>query len=341
MSGTKQVKIILRLSVLVLATACSTGGGTRKNAPDWVNGVSSRYSNSLYLIGRGESATLDDAKDRARADLTKSIEVVVSEQTRDVQSFTRESKDGKVQEASQLDVTRAVQTRTDKVVRGIEIGDVWNDEKAHRFYALAVLNRHQVGSALRQTIDQLDAETQALVGKSSQESALLRKLALAKAALEAQLTREGLQRTLQVIDTTGQGIEPKYNIGRMRADTRELAGRIRMETKATGNLVDKLAPLVKGAVGEAGFVVDATPAEYVLTADLQLDEPGLREGWYWTKGSLNITVADAAGHAVGAKRWEIKASAQTQDMAQRRALDQLHGIMTRQLRETVIGFAGP
>ena len=327
------------VTILALTSACSSTS-KRSGPPDWVNGVSSRYAHSLYLVGRGEAGVMDDAKDRARADLAKSIEVTVAEQTRDVQTYTRESKDGKVQEATQLDVSRAVQTRTDKVVRGIEIGDIWQDDKTKRFYALAVLNRHQAGSALRQHIDQLDGETQSLTQKAQQESAPLRKVAYAKAALEAQLTREGLQRTLQVIDTTGQGVEGKYNLGRMRADLRDIAGRVRIETKATGNLVEKIAPLVKGATGEAGFLVDATPADYILTAELQLDEPGLREGWYWTKGSLNITLVDASGHSVGAKRWEIKASAQTQDMAQRRALDQLHDIMVRQLRETVIGFAG-
>ena len=53
---------ILSMAMILLLSACATTKENGKQTPDWVNGVSSRYPASQYLIGRGAAADLDDAK---------------------------------------------------------------------------------------------------------------------------------------------------------------------------------------------------------------------------------------------------------------------------------------
>src|SRR3569833_2619063 len=77
---------LLGLSLLGCAGSARQEG---KAPPDWVNGESARYSASQYLLGRGADAQLDNAKDRARADLAQTFEVAVSEESRGVRGGGR------------------------------------------------------------------------------------------------------------------------------------------------------------------------------------------------------------------------------------------------------------
>ena len=107
---------MLSVAMMVLLSACAT---TKDN--------SSRYPASQYLIGRGAAADLDDAKDRARADLAKAFEVGISAESSDLQTFERVTagNNGEGTSKGQLKISRNIQTRTDRVISGIEIADLW------------------------------------------------------------------------------------------------------------------------------------------------------------------------------------------------------------------------
>src|SRR5262249_50341955 len=96
--------------------ACASAPTT----PDWVSGKSSKYPDNQYLVGRGQADTQEDARNRARADLAKILEVAVSARSTDVTSFTSEG-GGKVESQ----VSRNITTRTDQIVRGIQIPEFW------------------------------------------------------------------------------------------------------------------------------------------------------------------------------------------------------------------------
>jgi len=306
--------------------------------PDWVAGKSAKYPDNQYLVGRGQSDTAEDARDRARADLAKTLEVAVSAKSSDVVSFSSGAGGaGKVESQ----ISRSVATRTEQVVRGIQIADTWQDPERKSHHALAVLPRAQAAMGLRADIERFDAATRGYVEQARKAPDLLAQVASASRALDAQRERDGLQRVLQVIDVTGRGVEPEFSSGRLAADLAALLKRVRMKPQAASGSPEELGRMLSAALSEAGFVPEAgADAPYSLLASLQLDDLGLIDGWYWMRGTLEVQLAETTGGKVrGSKRWEIKTSSPQKPTARRRALDEADILLKRELRPAILGFA--
>jgi hypothetical protein len=301
-----------------------------------VNGKSSKFPDSQYLVGRGQADTQEDARNRARADLAKILEVGVSAKSTDVTSYTSEG-GGK----TESQVSRNITTRTDQIVRGIQIPEFWQDPNSKSTYALAVLSRSQASIGLRADIDRLDAATRGYVEQARSAPDLLTQVASAARALDSQRERDAVPRTLQVVDITGQGIPPEQNTGQLAADLSALLKRLHMKPQAAPGSQDGLERLLSAALSQAGFVPeDGAGAPYVLSGSLQLDDLGMIDGWYWMRGTLEVQLSEtASGKVRGNKRWEIKTSSQQKATAQRRTMDEVDATLRRELRPTIIGFA--
>src|SRR5687767_2572429 len=108
--------------VIALCVSLLPGCASNPHAPDWVNGTPAKYASAQYLSGRGQAASGEEARDRARADLAKTFEVNVSVESEDVQAF-RSGAGGQYEGRS----ARRIATRTDRVVEGMEIAETWQD----------------------------------------------------------------------------------------------------------------------------------------------------------------------------------------------------------------------
>jgi hypothetical protein len=304
--------------------------------PDWVNGKSAKYPDNQYLVGRGQAGTQEDARNRARADLAKILEVGVSAKSTDVTSFTSEG-GGK----TESQVSRNIVTRTDQIVRGIQIPEFWQDPQTKSTYALAVLSRAQASAGLRADIDRLDSATSGYVAQARSAPDLLAQVASAAKAYDSQRERDAVQRTLQVVDVTGQGVPPEQNSGQLAADLQALLKRLHMKPQAASGSQDGLERMLSAALSQAGFVPEAgADAPYVLLGSLTLDDLGVIDGWYWMRGTLEVQLSETgSGKVRGNKRWEIKTSSPQKATAQRRTLDEVDATLKRELRPTILGFA--
>lgn len=322
------------LGAILLATGCAA---IRDDVPpDWVSGKSARYPDAKYLIGRGQAPDPEGARNRARADLAQIFETSVKVETSDVTRFS--SSGGRANKPQlEADVSRRIVTRTEQIIQGIQIAEVWQDPQTRMHHALAILPRQQAAAALRQDIERLDGATRSYVGQARESTDLLQKVAAASRALETQAARDASQKALRVIDTTGRGVEPEFNSGELAADLDSLLRRIRVRPQADRGL----EPMLSGALSAAGFMPDsASDAPYVLTGSLQLDDLGLIDRWYWVRGILEIRLAEgASGKIRGTKRWEVNGSGREKASAQRRALDQADELLRQELRSTILGFA--
>ena len=325
--------------LLVIAAMLLDGCATVPVQPDWINGDSDKYKSSQYLIGRGQSASLEDAKDRARADLAKIFQVAVGVDSEDVQSFKSDSAGGAGQYAGES--SRRITTRTEQIIRGIQIAEIYQDPVSKIRYVLAVLPRLQAAASLRQQINQLDDAVQANVDQSKKNTDLFVKIATASKAIESQMEREGLQKALQVVDITGRGVESKYNSGRLKADIDDLLKRVRVAPKVLEGSTPGLDEVVAGALSHAGFMIDTgEKPDFLLKASLKLTDLGLKEGWYWQRGNLEISVSEAVtGRVRGTQRWAIKGTATDKETAIRRALDEADAILKKELGAAIIGMA--
>ena len=332
----------LSLPVVFAATVLLLGGcATKPTQPDWIAGDSAKFKSTEYLIGRGQASTMEEAKDRARADLAKIFQVAVAVDSEDVQSFKSDSTvaGGAGQYAGES--SRRISTRTDQIVRGIQIVEIWQDPASKNQYVLAILPRLQAAASLRQQINQLDDATQASVDQSKKNADLFVKIAAASKAVGSQLEREGLQKALQVVDITGRGVESKYNSGRLKADMDDLLKRVRVAPKVLEGSTPGLDEVVAGALSQAGFMIDTgEKPDFLLKASLRLTDLGLKEGWYWQRGNLEISVSDAVtGRVLGTQRWPIKGAATDEETAIRRSLDEADAILKKELGATIIGMA--
>jgi len=327
---------VLFVSAALLISGCAT----KSFQPEWISGDSEKYKNSQYLLGRGEASNMEEAKDRARADLAKTFKVAVSVDSEDLQSYKSNSAiagSGKYVAESSVKIN----TRTDQIIRGIQIAEIWQDPANKNHHVLAILPRQQAATSLRQQVNELDDATQASISQSKINPDLFIKIAAASKALDAQLEREGVQKALQVVDISGRGLEPKYTSARLRADLDELLKRVRVAPKVLDSSAAGLEEIVAGALSSAGFMIETgEKPDFLLKASLILTDVGLKDGWYWQRGNLEISMSEAAsGRVRGTQRWPIKSSATDKATAIRRALNEADAILKKELGATIIGMA--
>jgi hypothetical protein len=335
--NTRALKLCVTLPWLLLLAACSQA--PKPNAqPDWLLGQSTQYPASQFITGRGQADELSVAKDRARADLAKTFSVQVSEQSKDSASFsqTDSAATGTVAKNA-TDVSRNISTRTDQMLKGVEIADTWQDPQTQVYYALATLSRAKASAALRTQIADLDAGTRAYLDQARASDDLLVKIAAATHALDAQTERAGLQSELQVADITGRGMPSAWNLGKLQADRSALLARLKINAAADGKDAAAVEKLLAGALADAGFTV-TNNADYTLNAHLEYAALPPRDGWYWISGTLQVTL-DGAGQAHGVRRWQLKVSASDPALAQQRLMDQVADNLQHDIQTTVLDFA--
>ncbi|MCR4332265.1 MAG: LPP20 family lipoprotein [Sulfuricaulis sp.] len=338
---------ILFAATLAVSLIATGGCASRPTMPDWVNGPAEKYPSEQYLVGRGQAATAEEARDRARADLAKIFEVAVAVESEDIQTFRRKSdsaaKDAKPASEYAAQASRRLTTRADHLIEGIQIAEVWQDPLTRTQHALAVLPRLQASMRLRQEIERLDAATRKYLDESRTAADILMKIGAAQHALEAQMKRAGYQKSLRIVDPTGRGAESEWNTARLNADLADLLRRVRVAVQTAPDAPPGFAAAVSGAVAGAGFLIaTGEKPEYVLVANLALEDLGLRDGWYWQRGALEVTLREVAANRVrGSRRWDIKVSAQDRAVSRQRALDQAAALLKKDLRETLTGFARP
>ena len=306
--------------------------------PDWVSGDSAQYNKSQYLIGHGQAATQEDARDRARADLSKIFQVSVAAESEDVQKF-KTGQTGQGEYAGES--SRRITTRTSQIIRGIQIAELWQDPLTQAHYALAILPRLQTAASLRQQIGQLDEATSNYIEQSRKNTDLFLRISAANLAVESQQEREALQKSLQVVDPTGRGSESQWSSAKLGSDLDELLKRVRIASKITVYSYPALAEIVAGALAKAGFMIETGQnPDFVLEAHLGLTDLGLQEGWYWQRGVLEVTLSETATKRVrGTKRWNIKGNAPDRENAVKRALSQADTVLKQELRATIIEMA--
>jgi hypothetical protein len=336
------MKMKLSLSVFIAVASLLLGGcaSLKSNQPDWVDGDSAKYAKSQYLYGRGQASNVEDAKKRALADLSEIFQVSISVNSEDVQSY-KKSSNVPGSERFSTESSRHISTNTDQIIRGIQVAEIWQDPIRKDYHVLAILQRQQAAAGLRQQMDQLDDAVQASVDQSKNSPDLFVKLASLSKAIDTQLELEGLQKTLQVVSSSGRGMDTKYNSGRLKIDLDELLKRVRIAPKVLEGSTAGLEEVVSGALSKAGFLIDTgeNPV-FLLKASLKLSDLGLIEGWYWQRGNLEISMSETAtGRVRGTQRWPIKSSARDRATAVRRALDEADTVLKQELGASIIGMA--
>ncbi len=158
-------------------------------------------------------------------------------------------------------------------------------------------------------------------------------------ALDLQVERVGYQGMLQVVDPSGRGISPRWNLGKLEVQLDSTLAAISVSAESPES---KLRDMVAGAVADAGFS-DRAPgagAQYVLVAGLDRYDVGPHDGWYWLRAELNLTLKRGQGGAiVGSESWPLKVAGLNAEAAEGRLWGAAREALRSDLRDALIGFA--
>jgi len=335
----KHVKLILSVMLLTHLLACSSTGSKPGSEPDWVSGNSSKYSNQRYLLGRGQADDTATAEDRARADLAKIFVVNVNVADIDKQKFSSSTAGEQSTSEFTSEVSRTIVTSTDKMLKGVQIADIWKDETSKTVHALAALPRQQASQAIREEISRLDSLTRLSIEAAANAQDPLDKIAYARRAVIAQQERLGHQQALQIIDTSGRGDPSEYDVAKLITDYEKLLPRVRIRPVMLGENEGIVASALPAALSSAGFTVtDNGEADYIMEVTLKLADTFQKEGWYWGRGVLLMNLRDQQNTVLGQKEWPIKASAREQSEVMIRVERKADDILHKELLSTMVGF---
>ncbi len=327
-------RLIALLAPLTLLAACA-GNPQTGGRPGWIDGPAAEWPDSAYLVGRGQSPSRAVAQDRARADLAKNFAVQVTETSTDTTRYESTDEDGTLTRQA----SRAVETRTDQLLQGVEIADLWRDPASGEYHALAVLDRLQAAERLRERIAEKDAATERAIALARAAADPLTAARHAGRAVALQVARAEADRLLRVVDPAGLGEPPARALDVLRADRDALLARIRIRTEVVADPTGDLAPLLAGAVADAGFAAREGEADYLLRARLDLTDHTDADGWHWARGTLQLELLQLPDHHPrGSIRWPVKASARDAATARQRALNTLRKRLARDLRQTLVSF---
>jgi len=333
-----KMKLFL-IAILAAIVLFSGGCATQSSQPGWYAGDDAKYSKANYLLGRGQATTLEEAKNRARADLAQIFQVAIAVDSEDVQKYKSNTTTLAGGQFS-IESTQRITTRTEQIIRGIQIAETWQNPAGKDIAVLAVLPRLQAEESLKQQIKQLDDAVQSTIDQAKNNTDVLVRIAAASKAVTIQLEREGLQRALQVVDISGRGIASRYNGAKLKLDLDELLKHVRIAPKILAGSAPGLEEVVSGALTNAGFTIDTAAPVFLLKASLKLTDLGIIDGWYWQRGNLEISVSETAtGRVRGAQRWPVKSSGRDRATAIRRALDEANEVLRKELGATITGMA--
>ncbi|MGM0477484.1 MAG: LPP20 family lipoprotein [Pseudomonadota bacterium] len=304
----------LLLVLAGLLVACA-GGPEHEPAPDWVHGdPAADYPENAWLTGSGRAARLAEARNLARAELARRFRVTVVAETRDEEREV----DGELSRT----IDHGVRTRTDEVLTGVRIAEVWREPDNGAYHALAVLSRERAATDLRESIRELDRATETHLEQAATADDGLAVVAALTRALEAQRTRHELQPRLRILDPDGRGIPPRHDRAELAEERRASLATLRVTAEVAGDDDGSLQRALSGALANLGLdVVAAGTADYRMVVEPELTDRGRRDGWYWVEGEVVLRIVETDGDTRSESRHALRASATDAATARQRALN--------------------
>ena len=321
---------LLTLTSILLAgclAATSQPAMSTQGGPDWVSGSSSQYPSSQYLVGVGSAPSQGRAKDRARADLVKTIKVKVSATSntrREVdQHRTSKSLDEDIRTRHRDDI----ETETEVELKNIRIEDSWYNEKEETYYALAVLPRAQARNDILNDINDLDEETQRHLSRAESSDDALDRIAYLNKAVKVQEKRVVLRDYLGVIDpAAAKAHKTEADADTLRAKKLALQRQLPIGVNAEGIIAD----FAKGGLTQLGYTpIPKEQAQYVLDVTLYYQDPIFKDKLHWVFGELDIKLRNQQSDKVrGSCSWSFKKASQAIPTVKKKILDEVKEVFT-------------
>lgn len=246
------------------------------NAPDWIGGDSAHYPSELFLVGVGYGDNRKAAEDAAYAAIARIFKAEIEARTTEWEKHLQMDVQGQTQVSRQLSVSQATTVSTQKVLENVRIAAVWRDESRKLDYALAVMDRRQAGSVLRERITTLDLEIEELLAQARAAGGKLRKARALHQAVQALLLRDAYNTELRVVNRTGAGSASLTRLASVRQELQDFLSRnFRITVEVSGKHGDRIRTAILEGLGRQGFPagLEAAPDADVAVVGTVAFEP--------------------------------------------------------------------
>ncbi|MCW8936009.1 MAG: LPP20 family lipoprotein [Gammaproteobacteria bacterium] len=307
--------------------------------PDWVEGDAGFYPNDKYMTATGSASNAELAKNRALGNLSKIFETHIKESSTTHSDTNVSIDNGSESFTKKHRIAQQIQVRTDKIINGARIAETWKDDSLFTYHSLAVLDRLQAANNIKSEMSRLDGETQVMLDRSENNADVLFSLSALDKAVALQFERYTLQKTLKVIDTRGKGSPAKWNLAELKSKLENKLQKLEIATAVDNDPIGKLHQSLKSAMGNAGFPAGNGSTGFTLVANLDVQDLGFRQGWYWLRGKLSVKMVEANGRIRGRKQWALKVSALQHNDAESRLMTQVAKRLNTELKPAILEFA--
>lgn len=188
----------------VLALICLSffvsGNSFAAKRPDWVKGKSKNYPKNKYLIGVGLDRDLDKARTKARAEIAKIFKSEVKQIAKDSETEENVTKGKKTSTEHTIKATVDTMIITNETLEGVEIAETWYHKGKAQHYALAVLDKVKMRTALAQEILDKEEVINSQMNIAEQAETPLEKIRSYSKALQAIKEKRKISIKKRVVD---------------------------------------------------------------------------------------------------------------------------------------------
>lgn len=333
--------IALMLSALMLTGCSSAPEKTESGMPDWVNSLPER-SGYVYGVGSAdntgsEAHAAESARERARADLIRQMQVTVSSE------FTRETR----LEMAGEETTEFVEQVNDKVrsripqveLPGLSWTERWVNPATGTHYALAELNRRAAEARLAEQLTTLDLELEEkrLPPTETPEGEPISRIDQVREAmpiLSLFAKRDKLVRQLTFVAESGfSRFLPDEALVELRRELNRLISSLTITLSPQNEQAEALDTSLAEAMSRLGLRLttsDTADADLRLTYSLSSSHKEVNRTHYVFARS-QVQIRDSDNRVMGAFDREAKGVSGIEDRARHLAAEQLGGILAREV----------
>ena len=314
------------LSCLFLFACASTPDEQQR--PEWIDNAQAIYPESEYLTAVGQASKRDRAGKNATANLAEIFYVNVRAETNTLTEATKEESALGVTMESSTSLQRSIQTETDQAMSGVKIEKSWLSPSGE-YYALAVLNKRTAAMSLNESIMDLDNSTAELIAFSVNTAPNgIASINALREARDEQMARH--MANLQLKQVSASGVPTDIS---SKSIERLIAKKLATMAVSVDINKTKHTKTIQSGLAQLGVKV-VENANVVVSADIDITEPSLINGWYWLRGSYELSISEN-GHVISRKRWPLKVSAKQEDLLMPRLQDSINAKITQYLTELV------
>ena len=266
---------LVALALLVCAGCGWLGGSSR---PSWIDGNSTQFPSTQYLLGVGQADSRPQATEQAYAAVSRIFKAEITAQAKDWESYLVVETRGHTNTERRLTLDNVTRVTTDKVLENVQVLDTWFDQKTRQYYALAGMNRAQAESAMVERLTELDRTIQTEVTEAHQTQDKLSHVRNLKRAAKNLVLREAYNADLRTIRSSGQGNAAAYRVADLIAELEQfLAANMGMAVEVAGEQAEPLERALMDGLTQEGFSVvghgrgaGASPAELFIKGTVRM-----------------------------------------------------------------------